>query len=338
MIFVTGGTGMLGAHLIYDLITKGERVRALFRSNKKLETTLKTFSYYSTSPKKLLDSVDWVQGDILDYDILEESLIGVNTIYHAAAMVSFDPKKSDEMIFTNKQGTANIVNAALKYKNIKLCHISSIATLEKASNNGFITESAEHNSKSKTTPYGLSKYYSEMEVWRGVAEGLSAVILNPSIILGPGTWSENSMKLFSTVHNGLNFYTSGGSAYIYVKDVVQSAQLLINSDINGERYIISTENLPYKWILDTIAKYLDTNSPRISLPEYAFSVAVKLQSTKTKLFGGTPIITQNMQRSAYSTSKYSNEKFLQSFDYIFTPIENTINEIAQHFIKDHHLS
>ncbi|NCB09315.1 MAG: NAD-dependent epimerase/dehydratase family protein, partial [Bacteroidia bacterium] len=140
IIFVTGGTGLVGAHLLYQLTAAGKKVKALKRKTSNLQQVLKVFSYYSENHTTLFDQIEWVNGDILDYYSLEEMLAGVTEIYHCAAIVSFDPKERAKMIANNVEGTANLVNAALENGVKKICHVSSVAALGQMSGGQPVTE------------------------------------------------------------------------------------------------------------------------------------------------------------------------------------------------------
>ncbi len=183
MIVVTGGTGLVGSHLLYELVLKGERIKALKRNSSNTGNTLRTFHYYSKDADKLFSLIDWVEGDILDLVSLEEAFEGASMVYHTAAFVSFVPSRKKKILNNNIQGTANVVNACLTKKVGKLCHVSSVSALGHAID-GLQTDEEMIWSPSKhRSYYSVSKFHSEMEVWRGIEEGLNSVIVNPSFIL-----------------------------------------------------------------------------------------------------------------------------------------------------------
>ena len=227
MIFVTGGTGLVGAHLLYELTLAGHNVKALKRKTSNLQQVVKTFSYYTQNPDELFARIEWVDGDILDYFAIENLLKGVTEIYHCAAIVSFDPKERKKMISNNVEGTANLVNAAIENGVKKFCHVSSVAALGLVENGAMITEETNWVPSKKVSGYSESKFFSEAEIWRGMEEGLDAVIVNPSIILGPANWDTGSAKMFKTVWDGMKFFTRGITGFIDVKDVVRAMILLM---------------------------------------------------------------------------------------------------------------
>ena len=196
MILVTGGTGLVGSHLLYELTLKNEFVRAIYRNEKKLSVVKKIFSYYTKTPDLLFNKIQWIQADLLDVTLLIEAFKDVRWVYHCAAFVSLEPNKYLKLRKTNIEGTANIVNLCLSNGIEKLCYVSSVAALGKPLNNLEIDENSLWNPEAPNSLYGITKYGAEMEVWRGTQEGLNAVIVNPGVILGPGIWNDGSGQIF----------------------------------------------------------------------------------------------------------------------------------------------
>lgn len=245
MIFVTGASGLVGAHLIQSLLAKGKTVRALYRKQ---------------PPRfKGADQVQWVEGDLLDIISLEAAIEGTQQVYHAAAIVSFSPSKVDEMMKANQEGTANLVNICIDKKVEKLVFVSSVAALGRIREDAPIDETMHWTPETSNSVYGKSKYLAEMEVWRGMAEGLNIAIVNPVIIFGAGDWNKGSSEIFKSSYNQFPWYTNGISGFVDVLDVVDSMQLLMDSPIVGERYIISAENLSYQTVFTQIANAFNKN-------------------------------------------------------------------------------
>ena len=334
MNFVTGGTGLLGSHLIYDLLLKGEKVRALKRSASKIQQLKKTISYYETNPDILFDKVEWVDGDVLDYHSINNALQDVKHVYHCAAIVSFDPKKRDELIRDNVQGTANLVNASLDQKIEKFCQVSSVSAVGRSVSSKLITEDgAWVNSKNKSA-YGISKHLSEMEVWRGIAEGLNAVIVNPSIILGPGNWNSGSSKLFSTISRGMKFYTKGITGYVDVRDVTEIMIRLMESKINAERFILNSENLSYEVVFKMIAESLGVKIPGIYARKWMSELVWRLDKIKEKVLQKPALITRETARTAHKEVYFSNQKIKETLEFEFIPTERSIKRVSDLFLKD----
>ena len=246
MILVTGATGLLGTELIQQLSSQNKAVKALYRN------TPPTFSH---------PTLEWVEGDIMDIVFLEELMENIDTVYHCAGLVSFSPKDIERLYKINVEGTANVVNACLNCGIKKLVHVSSVASIGRMPNSAVIDENTVWNSGDKNSEYAKSKHNGEMEVWRGVAEGLNAVIVNPSIILGAGDWNVGSTKIFKTVYNEFAWYSSGVNGFVDVQDVASVMILLMESDIVNQRFILNADNLAYKDLFTSIAKCWNKKPP-----------------------------------------------------------------------------
>lgn len=214
MIFLTGGTGLVGAHILLKLTENGQKVKALKRQKSSLAVVENIFSHYKK--RNLLNSIEWIDGDLMDIFSLKEGMKDCNMVIHCAAIVSFNPKHFDQMMKQNVEGTANIVNVCLSQNIQKLGYVSSIATLGSAEENKTRTEEDYWREGKVNTQYAISKYLSEQEVWRGVEEGLDSIIVNPSVILGPGDWTKGSSQMFEKVWSGLKFYSTGSTGYVDV--------------------------------------------------------------------------------------------------------------------------
>jgi len=334
MILVTGGTGLVGAHLLYQLTQKEEKVRVLRRATSSINQTKKIFSYYTPQPGKYYSRIEWVEGDILDIESLLCAMNGVEKVYHTAAMVSFDSKDKAEIKETNVAGTANVVNACLDKKVKKLCYVSSIAALGRAGNDGITTEKSEWKNERKISPYSLSKYEAEREVWRGMAEGLKAVIVNPSVILGPGNFQKGSSKMFQTVFMGLKVYTNGMNGYVDVKDVAKAMLLLMESDITGERFTLNSENLSYKQLFEMMAVALNVPPPKYKAGEFLSGLSWRILKVQSYFTGKSPMITKQTARTANSIHRYSNKKLVEATGIHFIPMKESIEKTAEIFLKD----
>ncbi len=334
MIVVTGATGLLGSHLLYQLAEKGEKVKALKRANSETATTQKIFSYYSRESKKLWEKIEWVDSDILDIHALLDVIEKGDKVYHTAAIVSFDPEKKDEIFETNVTGTANVVNACLQKKAEKLAYVSSIAALGRTSHTDTTNEETEWKPGNKISPYAQSKYEAEREVWRGMAEGLKAVIINPSVILGPGDFSKGSIKMFPTVYNGLKFYTGGMNGYVDVNDVARALILLMDGKISNDRFIVSAENISYKDLFDMISQELNVKTPQRKAGKFLSELSWRIFKVHSMITGKEPLITRQTARTANNTYRYSNQKISNALRMTFTPIRETIKKTAEIFLRE----
>lgn len=334
MILVTGGTGLVGSHLLQALARDGKPVRAIKRASSDLEMVRRVFDLYSPEPQKDFSLIEWVEADLVDIFSLEDAMEGVEEVYHCAAIVSFLPGDRNKLLQANTAGTANLVNAALEKKIRKLCHVSSIAALGRPeSQSDLIDESLVWKTSRNNSNYAISKYGAEREVWRGTAEGLDAVIVNPGIILGVAGKSQGSSRIFNTVWEGLRFYTSGKNGFVDVRDVVRVMILLMNSDIRNERFILNGDNVEYKKLFELIASAFGKSAPSVRVNPMLSGLAWRVEKLRSTISGVKPLITRETARTAVQHNEYSNEKIRKELGFEFTPIEETVQHFCRIFMR-----
>jgi nucleoside-diphosphate-sugar epimerase len=325
-ILVTGGTGFIGAYLLHYLLQQGySDIRAIKRPGSPMDLV-----------SSIADRIEWVEADVCDVADLALAMKGVKKVYHSAAVVSFNDADARRMQQVNVEGTANVVNLALDEGVEKLLHVSSIAALGSPKDSDTTSEATKWEPEHRGTNYGLTKHLAEMEVWRGRAEGLPVAVVNPANVLGSGFWRGRTStgKLFHTIWQGLKFYPPGSTGWVDVRDVVRFMVKLMESDIEGERYILSAENRTFKWLFDRIAAALDVPAPSIRANAFLREMAWRAAWLQSKLTGTPPLITKETARSSATTKLYDNSKSLSAFDgFQYTPIERTIDEMAEQFLK-----
>jgi len=338
MIFVTGGTGLVGAHLLHELTLAGHTVKALKRKTSNLQQVLKTFSYYSQNPEKQFAIIEWVDGDILDYFEFEKILNGVTEVYHCAAIVSFDPKERRKMIANNVEGTANLVNAAIENGIRKFCHVSSVAALGQLENGQLITEETNWVPSKKVSGYSESKFFSEAEIWRGTEEGLNAVIVNPSIILGPANWENGSAKMFKTVWDGIKFYTNGITGFVNVRDVVRAMILLMHNTnfhtAKNNRFVLSSENCMYRDVFFQIADAFAKPRPKYFASNFLLGLVWRAAKISGLITRKSPLITRETAANASKIRNFDGSKITRMFGFEYLPVKAAINETATYFLRD----
>lgn len=335
MILVTGGTGLVGAHLLFNLLNKNQSVRAIYRNEKKFETVKRIFSYYTDTPDVLFSKIDWVKADLNDIPDLTEAFNGITHVYHCAAFVSFEPNKFELLRKTNIEGTANIVNLCLSNQVKKLCYVSSIAAIGTPTNNAqLITEDTDWNQEFDNSVYAITKYGAELEVWRATQEGLDAVIVNPGIIIGPGIWNYGSGSLITMVNKGMSYYTTGNTGYVDVNDVVSCMVTLMKSNIINERYILVSENLSFKDFIYKTANYLNVVPPKKKATKLLLALGWRLDWIKQKLTGKRRLLSKQTAHSALSQSQFSNSKITTAIDYNFTSIDISLKQTTMAFARD----
>ena len=325
-ILVTGGTGFLGSYIIRELRNSNYQVRAIRRSGK--------LPFWLSEDE--LRGVEWVRGDVLDLVSLEDAMEGVDAVIHAAAMVSFVKKGRKEMYQVNVDGTANVVNMAIEKNIQRFVHISSVAAVGRTGLEGEVTEEKKWEESSSNTHYAISKHKGEMEVWRGMAEGLNGVILNPSTILGYGDWTQGSCAGFKTVYDGFPWYSTGVNGFVDVEDVARATVLLMESSIREERFIVNGENWPFKKLMHTIADNFDRKRPSRATTPFLMGVAWRLEKIKSLFSGKTPLLTRETAKVAMSKTRFMNDKILAALPgFSFTPLEQTIRAACQRYLATH---
>ncbi len=323
MILVTGGTGFLGSYLLQALVKAGKPVRALYRQR---------------IPEQLdavKNSIEWVQGDVLDVGALEEAMQGVEQVYHCAAVVSFQPDRRVQMMKVNVEGTANVVNLALDAGVRKLVHVSSVAALGRAREQAAITEKSSWEESTNNSYYAISKHLSEMEIWRGIAEGLNAVIVNPSIILGSGFWHDGSGMLLKNAWKEFPYYTEGINGFVDVKDVVEVMTQLMESQIKAERFVLNAGNWPYRRLFTVMAEALGKKPPHIAARPWMAELVWRAAKIKGWFTGKRPLITKETARTAQLKVYYDAGRIQEALPgFRFRPLEDTVREISAAFLAD----
>jgi dihydroflavonol-4-reductase len=332
MILVTGGTGLLGSHLIPELLLSGEKVRAIIREGSDNSKLLKIWQQTYQEPEALFSQVEWFRGDILNKASVSEAMEGIEKVYHCAAMVSFEPSKKKEMFEANVIGTRNMVDSCLQKEVKKLLHVSSIAAIGPGNEDELLTEENRWLVNPKGI-YSLTKTMAEQEVWRGICEGLQAVIINPSLILGAGMPGQSSARIFETIKKGMKFYTKGINGFVDVKDVVRAMILLMNHEVMGERFIVNAVNISYRELFTKIAHAIDVKAPAWYASPLLTSLAWRTGTITSKFTGNPPLLTREGAGSAHKIQQYSSEKLKKLTGFTFNDLDESIISICR-FYKD----
>jgi len=333
MILVTGGTGLVGSHLLYHLLQKEKSVKAIHQKTSDLNAVKTIFCYYTSDFETIFNKIDWVEASLNNIPVLEVAFAEITHVYHCAAFVSFNPSDYKKMRQINIEGTTNIVNLCIKNSIKKLCFTSSIAAVEKNSGNNFIDASENWNKDSYKSAYAITKYGAEMEVWRASQEGVDVVIVNPGVILGAGFWHKGTSNLFYKINRGFKFYTQGVTGFVGVKDVVLIMQKLMQSDIKNERFILVSENISFRELFFNIADALQKKRPSIKVSPFLSEIIWRLETLKYYLTRKAPLITKNSARASQSKSYYTSEKIIKALHYTLEPIQNVIQKIGEDFNK-----
>ena len=314
-VLVTGGTGFLGAYILKNLVEKGFDVRATRRS-----AALPFFI-----PAAILEKVEWIDAEVLDVVSLEDAMEGVGAVIHAAAIVSFDTRDRNKMYQVNVEGTANVVNCAVERGVKRMIHVSSVAALGRTTKAGVVTEEKKWEENNSNTHYAISKHHAEMHVYRGFAEGLEGVVINPSTILGYGNWHQSSCAIFKNAYKGFNWYTKGINGFVGVEDVAEATVQLLESEINQKRFIVNADNWPFQKLFNTIADNFGKPRPAREATRAMGELAWRVESMKAMLTGTKPLLTRETAKVAQSQTSFDNAALLAALPgFSFTPLETVI--------------
>jgi nucleoside-diphosphate-sugar epimerase len=323
MVLVTGGTGFVGSYIIKELVERNYAVRAIRRSN--------TLPFYI--PKEIWNKVEWVDADVLDVIALENAMTGIDAVIHAAGVVSFIKKERKHMYRVNVEGTANMVNMAWEKNIRRFVHISSVAALGRRENGAHVNEEKKWEEHKSNTHYAKSKYKAELEVWRGIGEGLNGVILNPSTVLGYGDWNNTSCAIFKKVFDEFPWYSSGLNGFVDVEDVAKVTVLMMENDSCEERFIVNGDTWPFKKLQETIADGFGKKRPSKPVTPLLMSIAWRMEQLRFLFTKKKPLLTKESASVAQSKTYFENDKILNALKgFSFTPLEETIQKACEKYL------
>lgn len=326
---ILGANGLIGSFLTYKLSQTDKALLCVVRSEKgrnQLLNQLKAFDKLNntntTSPKMVF-------GDILDYYFLEDLFDTNDTVYHCAALVSFNPFDRNKIFKTNVEGTTNVVNAGLSKKIVKLCYISSVAAIGRNGSGKMVDENTFWENNEYNSNYAISKYEAELEVWRGSEEGLKTFIVNPTIVLGYTATGSSSSNIFYQLKKGFPFKSNGSNGFVGVQDVVSAIIQLNHANIFNERFILNSENLKYAQVFDFIAKAMGKKTPPYFIKPWMKWLALPIAKIQSLLTGKAPFISQEIFNTALEHNKYSSKKIKDAIGFEFTPIPQIVSDTVK---------
>lgn len=335
MILVTGGTGLVGAHLLRHLVEQESRpIRATYRSEASLEMTRTIFGYTLNDVDAYMAKIEWVKADLFDLFDVEAVVKGVDVVFHCAAFVSFQPSDKDLLLKGNPLMTELLINASVEFGVSTFMHVSSVAALGRAENGTDIDESTEWKESPNNSVYARSKYASELHVWRGMEEGLQVGVVNPTIILGPGPWKSGSSKFFHTFHKGFKYYTTGKTGFVDVRDVVEMLVRIERNGHFGKRYLAVGENVIYRDLFHAITSAYGVPAPSIQPPSWLTGILWRVEWLRSVLTNATPLVTKETTRSAMSTYTYSNRRAVEELGMEFHNMDEIIPEYCELYERD----
>lgn len=305
----------MGAYILQALVQRGIAVRAIRRSPK-----LPFFL-----PAAVAAQVEWVDGDVLDVVALGDAMAGIDAVIHSAAVVSFREADRQRMMQVNAEGTANVVNLALENGVRRMVHISSVAALGRTKANEIVNESRKWANGKFNTPYAVSKHQAEMQVWRGFAEGLEGVIVNPSTILGFGDWHQSSCAIFKNAYNEFPWYTGGLNGFVGVSDVADVTVQLLLSDLHAQRFIVSADNIAFRQLFNWMAEAFGKKKPHLHATPWLAALAWRVEAIKAVLTGKQPLLTAQTAKVAQSQTRFDNTALLKALPgFRYTPVQQVV--------------
>lgn len=331
MVLVTGATGILGRVIVLELLRRGKAVRAAKRTTSNLQEVRESLRFYTENSDEVFAKIEWVDVDFNDLFGLEQVLEGITEVYHCAATVSFDPSLSKQMFKTNIDGTKNLLTACENSSVKKFCFVSSVAVLDGVNEQGETDETCDYNTKLDHSTYAVSKHFSEMEVWRAEAEGLSTVIVNPGVIIGSGNWDSSSGLLFKNLLRGVTF--AGGASYIDVRDVAKISVELMEREIFGERFILVSENRRFHEVGTYVRRKFGKDAPKVIQRPL-----LKIVQVFAILFGWLFPALRMVNKVSIDTvdglSNISNKKIRQTLGCDFIPVTESLDFHLENYISD----
>ena len=332
MILVTGGTGLVGSHLIYQLTLENNVIRATHRADSDIERVKLLFKFYSKDFNELFKKIEWIEADLNNLSQLQDAFKDISFVYHCAAYISFDPSRYETLRRVNIRGTANIVNLCINNKIKKLCHVSSVATL--GYNIKEIDENNYWDGNKHKSAYAISKYGAEMEVWRGVQEGVKSVIINPGVIIGPGFSKSAFGTIIKMVTNKKRFHTCGKTGYVDVRDIANIMIRLMNSKIENERYILVNKNLSYKKVIDMVSSNLGMKNKSTFVSKSKLKIALGFDLVSSKFFNKERKLSKALCKTLTRDFNYSSKKIKKNLNFEFTSILETFEKSCQFYSQE----
>lgn len=317
---VTGATGFLGSHVARKLVQKGEKVKILLRKSSKTQN---------------IDDIkaERVYGDVMDVDSVRKALEGCDTLYHTAGFVSFRKADYKKMEDINVKGTINVLSSALQSGIKKAVYTSSVAAVGADPNRGVADENTRFTLESEGIQYLNTKYHAEREALKIYEKGLPLVVVNPSVVIGPGdVYLSSTGAVLWYCKKKFPGYMDGTLNIVDVEDVAEGHILAAEKGRVGERYILANKNLTVKEFFLLMERITGVPAPKIKIPYFAaFASAFAVE----RVLGLSFPNFSTMDIDSVKLSKFhwyvDNSKAVRELGFPQTPVEETIRKTVKWF-------
>lgn len=330
-IAVTGGTGLIGSHLVAELLKRGCRVKLLVRDMRRIGQLRETLSRMGA--ESYYGRIEFCETELNNPHTLTSALTDIEVVFHCAALVTLDPEEDEKVVLVNTEITTHVVNACLRCGVELLVHISSIATLgECRMGQNTVDEMCILSNPVGRSSYSVSKIYAENTVQRGMVEGLRAVIVNPSVVIGEGDLNSSSSRLVAYAMRRRLFYTNGVKGYVDVRDVARAAVGLAEMpQAIGKRFIVSAENLTFGTLFSMAARISGHWPPLIPVGRRVLTGIYKVEKLLNKWFSRRPILSETLIANACDESYYDNSRMKNLLNFTYTPIRETLERVVHYY-------
>lgn len=323
---VTGATGFIGSHVVRKLVQRGEKVRVLLRK------TSKTINIEG------LD-VERVYGDVMEKDSIKTALEGCDTIYHTAGFVSFRKSDYKKLEDINVKGTINTLSAALEAGVKKAVYTSSVAAVGPDPDRGIANEQTEFTLEDEGIQYLNTKYHAEKEALKICEKGLPLVIVNPSVVIGPGDiYLSSTGFILWFCKKKFPGYMEGTMNLVDVEDVADGHLLAAEKGRIGERYILGNRNVTLKELFQLLENVTGIRGPTFKIPYF---IAYTSGFVVERILGLSFPNFSSMDIDSVKLSKYvwycDSSKAIKELGYSQSPIEETIRKTVLWFRENGYL-
>ncbi len=313
-IFLTGGDGLLGSNLVRELLNKGHELKVLVQPGRQTIT---------------LDglNIERIEGDLLDIDSLTKAAEGAEAIYHVAASTSIWPSRNEIVNRVNIEGTQNIIALAKSLNVKKLVYVGTANSFSFGTKEEPGVEGTPYIAGKYGLDYMDSKFKAHQLIDEAVKDGVPAVVVNPTFMLGPYDSMPSSGAMVLAVYKQeVPGFAPGGRNYICVKDAAIGIANALEKGRVGESYIIGNKNMSYKEAFTLMAKTLNVKAPKIPMPKAVVLAYGKVSMWLFKLTGKKPVVSYPMAKIACDTHYFSAAKAVKELGLPQSPIEEGIKE------------